>query len=100
MNQFKCWVADRGETEDSATLVTISSDMTEKDAAVEYIDIEEMYAESDADRPVMLGKSSPVVSVRDLATGKLFNVTVSGELIPNYYARRAVEVAEQENAKV
>lgn len=94
MKQFKCWIAEREETEDAATLVTMPSDKTEKDAAVEYIYTEEMYAESNVDRAVMLGQSLPVVSVRNLATGKLFKVTVSGELIPHYYAGKIREIKQ------
>lgn len=101
MSHFKCWLPDRGDTEtDDAMLITITSgrlaplDAAIEEAAREFIETQEAYAESDADRAVMLGKSTPVVSVRDLATGKQFNVTVSGELIPTYYASGVVEVEE------
>jgi len=87
MSHFKCWLPDCGDTETDGMLITIASGWQApihaaiEDAAREFIETQEAYAESDADRAVMLGKSTPVVSVRDLATGKQFNVTVSGELI-------------------
>jgi hypothetical protein len=96
MAVFRCWIDSAGETELNAMLVTIAAGWhaTIEEAAREFVETQEVYAESDSDRAVMLGKSKPAVSVRDLATGKLFKVTVSGELMPTYYASRAIEVAE------
>lgn len=81
MKQFKCWIAERGETEDDA--ITHCCDYPEE-AAESYV---RTYERRVGEYPVARGNEMMEVTVRRLDDGVLFEVLVGGVAVPTYNGR-------------
>lgn len=83
MRDFLAWDPETGTVEDDAqTFCAFDAE----GAAKKWAEHEDWTSE---EYSIVSGHSTPVVCVRDIATGELTRWEVSGESVPSYRARQA-----------